>query len=310
LCKNKLSFENTTKLVYHKKQMKTSNGRFSIEGEQMKIGIIGMGHVGSTLAYTLCLQGLVDELVLIDTDDGRVQAEYLELSDTLLNLPNKVILVKNDYTALADAAIVVFCAGDITVLETATDRLAELRVTSKIVEDVAPKLRDSGFSGLVISITNPCDVIALYLANLTGFDQQKVIGSGTLIDTNRLKNRAGREDVLVIGEHGESQVALNVSEELEKLARGTGWEIYSVKKHTAFGIASSVARMIQVLQSDSGELLSVSTYDAKEGCYYATLAELSLENGLERRVVPSLSEDEAHKLRRSIATIKANYQKI
>lgn len=276
----------------------------------MKIGIIGLGHVGSTVAYTLCLQDLADELVLIDTDDRKVQAEYLELSDTLRNLPHQVILIKQDYAALADAAIVVFCAGDITVLETATDRLAELRVTSKIVEEVAPKLVQSGFSGVVISITNPCDVIALYLANLTGFDQAKVIGSGTLIDTNRLKNRAGRDDVLVIGEHGESQVALNVSDDIEQLAAGTGWEIYSVKKHTAFGISSSVARIIRVLQSNTQELLPVSTYDEVEDCYYATLTELSLENGAVRRVLPSLSEAEANKLRRSIDTIKKNYRSI
>ena len=211
----------------------------------MKIGIIGMGHVGATLAYTLCLQGLAETLILIDTNEAKVQAEYLELSDAVKNLDHDVKLVKNDYAALVDAALVVFCAGDITVLETATDRLAELRVTSKIVAAIAPKLQASGFSGLVISITNPCDVIALYLANLTGFDKAKVIGSGTLIDTNRLKNRAGREDVLVIGEHGESQVALNVTPDIEKQATGTGWEIYAAKHHTAFGIASSVARIIR-----------------------------------------------------------------
>ncbi|MGO2385030.1 MAG: lactate/malate family dehydrogenase [Pseudolactococcus laudensis] len=111
----------------------------------MKIGIIGMGHVGATLAYTLCLQGLADELVLIDTNEMKVQAEYLELSDTVQNLNHHVKLIKNDYAALENAAIVVFCAGDIRVLETATDRLAELRVTSKIVEDVSPKLKASGF---------------------------------------------------------------------------------------------------------------------------------------------------------------------
>lgn len=276
----------------------------------MKIGIIGMGHVGSTLAYTLCLQGLADELVLIDTNAVKVQAEFLELSDTLQNLPHDIKLTVNDYAALADAALVVFCAGDITVLETATDRLAELRVTAKIVEDVAPKLKDSGFSGILISITNPCDVIALYLANLTGFDKRKIIGSGTVIDTNRLKNRAGRDDVLVIGEHGESQVALNVTPDVEKLATGTGWEIYRAKHHTAFGIASSVARIIQVLRTEAQECLPVSSYDPAVDCYYATLTELSLESGVVRRVLPSLTAAETDRLSQGIATIKKNYDSI
>ena len=198
----------------------------------MRIGIIGLGHVGSTVAYTLCLQGLADELVLLDKNKMKVQAEYLELSDTIHNLPNKAVLIKDDDAALKTADIIIFCAGDITVLENATDRLAELRVTSKIVEDVAPKIVQSGFSGVLISVTNPCDVISLYLAELTGFDKRKVIGSGTLIDTNRLMYRSGRDDVLVIGEHGESQVALDVPDVIEKLAAKTGWEIYGQARRT------------------------------------------------------------------------------
>ena len=276
----------------------------------MRIGIIGLGHVGSTLAYTLCLQGLADELVLLDKNKMKVQAEYLELSDTIHNLPNKAVLIKDDDAALKTADIIIFCAGDITVLENATDRLAELRVTSKIVEDVAPKIVQSGFSGVLISVTNPCDVIALYLAELTGFDKRKVIGSGTLIDTNRLMYRSGRDDVLVIGEHGESQVALDVPDVIEKLAAKTGWEIYAAKQHTAFGIASSVARIISVLEQDTGELLPISSYDESVGCYYSTLAKLSLDQGVVERVIPSLSSAERKRLQVSIQTIKGNYDRI
>ncbi|MCJ1978969.1 lactate/malate family dehydrogenase [Lactococcus carnosus] len=276
----------------------------------MRIGIIGLGHVGSTVAYTLCLQGLADELVLLDKNKMKVQAEYLELSDTIHNLPNEVVLIKDDDAALKTADVIVFCAGDITVLENATDRLAELRVTSKIVEDVAPKIVQSGFSGVLISVTNPCDVIALYLAELTGFDKRKIIGSGTLIDTNRLMYRSGRDDVLVIGEHGESQVALDVPDVIEKLAAKTGWEIYAAKQHTAFGIASSVARIISVLEQDTGELLPISSYDESVGCYYSTLAKLSLDQGVVERVIPSLSSNERKRLQASIQTIKGNYDRI
>lgn len=278
--------------------------------KKMRIGIIGLGHVGSTLAYTLCLQGLADELVLLDKNKMKVHAEYLELSDTIHNLPNKVVLIKDDDAALKTADVIVFCAGDITILENATDRLAELRVTSKIVEDVAPKIVQSGFSGVLISVTNPCDVIALYLAELTGFDKRKVIGSGTLIDTNRLMYRSGRDDVLVIGEHGESQVALDVPDVIEKIAAKTGWEIYAAKQHTAFGIASSVARIIRVLEQDNGELLPISSYDESVGCYYSTLAKLSLDQGVVERVIPSLSSAERKRLQASIQTIKGNYDRI
>ncbi|MGO2385031.1 MAG: hypothetical protein ACTH5F_05100, partial [Pseudolactococcus laudensis] len=163
---------------------------------------------------------------------------------------------------------------------------------------------------IVISITNPCDVIALYLANMTGFDKAKIIGSGTLIDTNRLKHRAERDDVLVIGEHGESQVALNVSSEVEKLATGTGWEIYAAKHHTAFGISSSVARIIRVLKTDTRELLPVSSYDESENCFYATLTEFNLKDGVIRRILPPLNNSETNRLAQSIQTIKRNYLEI
>lgn len=276
----------------------------------MKIGIIGLGHVGSTLAYTLCLQGLVQELVLIDSNEAKLQAEYLELQDVLVNLSSEIKLIKNDYQELKDAQILVFCAGDIRVLENASDRFAETRVSKQVVEEVAPKIKDSGFSGMIISITNPCDVIVHYLADLTSYDKTRIIGSGTLIDTNRLINRGKRENLLVVGEHGESQLALNATEEEARLAAQTGWEIYSAKKHTAFGIASSVSRIIDYLRRGSKELLPVSSYDSQRECFYGSLSEFSLEEGVVRKILPDLSAEETIKFEASLKKIREGYLKL
>jgi len=292
----------------------------------MKIGIIGIGNVGSTVAYTLILENLVDELVLIDRNPDKLNAEIIEMQDAAQSLsrhvqirPGPVIRdplrdsgdlhIENDYSALADADFVIFSAADLSIIKMA-DRLGELPITGKIAEDVAPKLKASGFSGILLSISNPCDVITQYLWQLTGFPSNKVIGSGAVLDTSRLKNRTGREDVLIVGEHGESQTAVgNVDDALANQARLTGWNVFTVKNYTNFGIGASVAKIIRTIISDSGEELPVSTYDEEAGAYYSTWAKLS-RDGLVYRRLPELTEKERANLDTSIARIKEFYSKI
>jgi len=293
----------------------------------MKIGIIGLGNVGSTVAYTLLLENLVDELVLIDTNLDKLNAELFEMQDVAQNLGRDVRILPEsmlndplgnpgekrfpqpDYKDLADADFVIFAASDLSSIKMA-DRLGELPITSKIVEEAAPKLKASGFSGILLSISNPCDVIAQYLWQKTGFPSDKVIGTGALLDTNRLKNRTHRQDVLIVGEHGESQTAVgNVSDELTVEARLSGWNIFTVKNYTNFGIAACTARILRTIINETGEELPVSTYDPEVDSYYSTLATLN-RNGLMSRRLPDLTEKERANLDKSIARIKEFYAKI
>jgi len=293
----------------------------------MKIGIIGLGHVGSTVAYTLLLENLADELVLIDTNLDKLNAEVLEMQDVSQNLganvrilpepvingtsddPSKKLFIKPDYAMLADADFVIFSAADLSSMKM-RDRLGELPITSRIVEEVAPKLKASGFSGILLSISNPCDVIAQYLWQQTGFPVNKVIGTGALLDTNRLKNRTKRQDVLILGEHGESQVAVgNVSDELANEARLSGWNIFKVNNYTRFGIAACVARILRTIIDETGEELPVSTYDKTADSYYSALTKLD-RNGVIFRRLPDLTEKEQAGLDQSIARIKDFYAKI
>jgi len=293
----------------------------------MKIGIIGLGNVGSTVAYTLLLENLADELVLLDTNLDKLNAEILEMQDVSQNLarnirispppiihdplsdPSKRDVIQPDYSLLADADLVIFSAADLSRI-TMTDRLGELPITSGVVEEVAPKLKASGFSGIILSISNPCDVIAQYLWQKTGFPANKVIGTGALLDTNRLKNRTGRQDVLVLGEHGESQTTVNgVSDELANQARFSGWTIFTVKHYTNFGIASCVARILRAILDESDEELSLSTYDPEADAYYSTLVKLDRSGVISRRL-PDLTAKERTALDQSIARIKEFYAKI
>ena len=293
----------------------------------MKIGIIGLGHVGSTVAYTLLLENLVDELVLLDTNLDKLNAEVLEMQDVAQNLsqsvrilpapvingisddPSKKLFIKPDYAALADADFVIYAAADLSNMKM-RDRLGELPITSRIVEEAAPKLKASGFSGILLSISNPCDVIAQYLWQKTGFPANKVIGTGALLDTNRLKTRTGRQDVLIVGEHGESQTAVgSVSDELANEARLSGWNIFKVNNYTRFGISSCVARILRTIIDETGEELPLSTYDPEADAYYSALVTLD-RSGIVSRRLPDLTEKERTGLNKSIARIKDFYAKI
>ena len=269
----------------------------------MKIGIIGVGNVGSTVAYTLILENLVTDLVLIDTREEFAHAETLELKDTAKALSRNINFTKNDYAVLADADIVVFSAAPAAHMASA-NRLEELPMVKKIIEGVAKELKTCGFSGVVISITNPCDVVAWYLQQQTGFSTEKVIGSGAVIDTARLRDRADNDSCLIIGEHGDSQVAVGeVSPQAQEAARGTGWEVYSAKGYTNFAIAACVGKIVKAIVGITNEELNISSYDKEAQAYYSVPTKLD-KSGVVSRNIPPLTDAERKELDKSIAVIK------
>ena len=121
-----------------------------------KIGIIGLGHVGATLAHSMILKHTCDHLVLIDTNEKKVKADALDFCDTVANTGYPVHITVNDYAALKDADVVVSTLGNIELQANNTDdRFAELPFTSKQVVQVARDLKASGFSGVLLVVTNP-----------------------------------------------------------------------------------------------------------------------------------------------------------
>ena len=275
----------------------------------MKIGIIGTGNVGSTVAYTLILENLVTDLVLIDTREEFAHAETLELKDTAKALSRTINFTKNDYAAIADADIVIFSASPAAHMAS-SNRLEELPMVKKIVEDVADKLKTCGFGGVIISITNPCDVVAWYLQRQTGFDPQRVIGSGAVIDTARLRDRANHDECLIIGEHGDSQVAVGeVSPQAQEAARSTGWEVYSAKGYTNFAIAACVGKIVKAIAGITSDELSVSSYDEEAEAYYSVPTKLG-KSGVVSRNIPPLTDAERIELDKSIATIKEAFAQL
>ena len=153
-----------------------------------KVAVIGMGHVGSTVAHYIVANGFADDLVLIDSNEDKVNADALDLKDAMPNLPYHTNIVVNDYSALKDAEVIVSAVGNIKLQDQPqADRFVELPFTRDAVKDVAPKIKASGFSGKLVVISNPVDVITSLYQQLTGLPKNQVIGTGTLLDSARMK---------------------------------------------------------------------------------------------------------------------------
>ncbi len=179
-----------------------------------KIGIIGLGHVGATLLHDLVAGNLFDDYVLIDKNEEKLAADILDMEDRVANTGQSATFIANDYSALSDADIIVSSLGKISLqANAANSRFAELPFTSQEVKEVSSKLVASGFSGILIVITNPVDIISQLYQTYTGFPRERVIGTGTLLDTARMKRAVGRRFGLSpiaisgynLGEHGNSQ---------------------------------------------------------------------------------------------------------
>ena len=125
-----------------------------------KVGIIGMGHVGSTVAHGLIVQGAFDDYVLIDIDERKLQADSIDFQDSAMNNLYHANIVLNDYEALADADVVISALGNIALQDNPdADRFAELPFTAAQVPQVAKELVRVGFDGVLLVISNPVDVV-------------------------------------------------------------------------------------------------------------------------------------------------------
>ena len=299
-----------------------------------KIGIIGDGHVGSTVAQQLILTGLVDDLVMIDVNEAKVRADQLDFQDAMANLKHHTTITINDYSALKDADIVISAFGNIE-LETGGERFAELNYNRERIGDIAEAIKKSGFNGILLAITNPVDAITNMYQELTGLPRKHVIGTGTLLDTARMKRAVGElmnvdprsVEGFNLGEHGNSQfTAWSTVKVLEKpiteVAQAKhlkledlndeikfgGQTVYKGKQYTNYGISAAVTRLVETIQSDAHTEMPVSNYQEKYGTYLSYPAIVG-RDGIIQTVELTLTDEEEKKLQASATTIKEKANK-
>lgn len=299
-----------------------------------KIGIIGDGHVGSTVAQQLILTGLVDDLVMIDVNEAKVRADQLDFQDAMANLKHHTTITINDYSALKDADIVISAFGNIE-LEAGGERFAELNYNRERIGAIAESIKKSGFNGILLAITNPVDAITNMYQELTGLPRKHVIGTGTLLDTARMKRAVGElmnvdprsVEGFNLGEHGNSQfTAWSTVKVLEKpvteVAKAKhlkledlndeikfgGQTVYKGKQYTNYGISAAVTRLVETIQSDAHTEMPVSNYQEKYGTYLSYPAIVG-RDGIIQTVELTLTDEEEKKLQASAATIKEKANK-
>ena len=297
-----------------------------------KVAIIGMGNVGAAVAHGLIAQGAFDDYVLIDTNEAKVKADALDFQDAAANLNHHANITVNSYEALADADVIISALGNIKLQDNPNaDRFVELPFTSKEVIEVSKKIKEVGFNGILIAITNPVDVVTSLYQHYTGLPKERVIGTGTLLDTARMKRavgvRFGVDPRSVygynLGEHGNSQFTawsqvrvkgqpiskLTSEEVLEEIAteamRG-GHTVFYGKKYTSYGIASAAIRLALAVVSDTHEELPVTNYYAPLDTYLSYPA-LVGRSGIIEQLQLTLTEEEEAKLARSAQFIQDKF---
>ncbi len=304
-----------------------------------KAAIIGIGHVGAHVASALATQGFVDDILLLDQDEDKVISEVQDLNDAMLWMPHTVRIHGGDFEDLKDVDVIINCVGNISTLQVKNDRTLELRFNLEAVDSYASQIVQSGFDGVIINISNPCDVITRHLAMKTGLPKGRVFGTGTGLDSSRLISAISKKtglnlksiDACMMGEHGNLQFApasvfsfrgaplesvvpdLELDwKQLEKEAIDGGWVTFSRKHCTEYGIAATAARMTQAVLEDEQIVLPASA--PLEGEYgvrglFAGVPCVIGANGAEQVIELPLTEDELDRMQMCCTGIAKNIEK-
>lgn len=256
---------------------------------ERKIAIVGCGFVGSTCAFSLMQSKLFSEMVLIDVDRNRAEGEALDISHGIPYY-SRMNIHTGTYEDVKDAGIIVITAG--ANQKPGETRLDLVQKNVTIFKTIVPAIMEQGFNGIFLVVSNPVDILTQVVMALSGLPKERVIGSGTVLDSARLKYSLGlilqvdphHVHARIIGEHGDSELAVwssaNVSgiaiddffhlrgftnpeskrAQIEKQVRNSAYEIIERKHATYFGIAPSVKRICEVIVRDEKSIMTVSNY--------------------------------------------------
>ena len=175
-----------------------------------KVILVGAGFVGMSMAYAMLNSGGIEELVLVDIDKEKTKGEEMDLSHGLPYAPQKMLIKAGDYNECKDAQVVVITAG--VAQKPGQTRLELAKVNAKIMKQITKSIMATGFNGIIIVASNPVDIMAYVVWKVSGLPRNKVIGSGTVLDTARLRYLMGEYlnisskniHAYIMGEHGDS----------------------------------------------------------------------------------------------------------
>lgn len=312
------------------------------KADKRKIVLIGTGMVGMSYAYALLNQNLCDELVLIDINKKRAEGEAMDLNHGVAFSGGNMEIYAGEYTDCCNADLVVLTAG--LPQKEGQNRLDLLKENRKIFETILQSVLENGFHGIFLVATNPVDIMTRIVYEISDFPPEKVIGTGTALDTARLRYLLGEKFMIdprnmhayVMGEHGDSEFvpwsqAMMTTKpifdlcgetegchfqellESEEEVRMAAYKIIEAKKATYYGIGMAMARITKAIFGNEYSVLTVSAHlqgEYGENGIYIGIPCVVNRMGIQRIVELPLGSEEKQRLHSSCETLENTYREI
>lgn len=293
-----------------------------------KVMIVGTGNVGASIAFAILNQRTaVNEIVLTDILAKDAEGEAMDLRDALAVAPSYVKISNGTYADAKDCDVVIITAG--AAQKPGESRLDLVQKNVNILKGMIEQIMASGFNGIILMVTNPMDVMTYFAGEFSGLPAEKIIGSGTVLDSARLRQRVASYlgvnpksvHAYQVGEHGDSELSLwsladaGGQKVAEMLPRETldgisdyvmneAYDIIEKKGATYYGIAMCVVQILEAIFNDEMRVLPVSSYDTFSGVCFGWPSVVGRE-GVVRRLDLKISEQEGLDLQKSINTLKS-----
>lgn len=309
----------------------------NVASNKSKVVVIGAGKVGSTVAYTIMMNNLTSEIVLVDVDRGRARGEALDISHGIAYF-KQLTIREGDFEDCADADVIIVSAG--IGRQPGQTRIDLARTNVTVTRDILSKIMKYASNPIIMLISNPVDVLTYMVQKESGLPASRVIGTGTMLDTGRFRYLLSQHcqvDVrnvhaYIVGEHGDSEVPVwsrasiaskpfdeyceDCPRRCQKInrqkifeeTRDGGAEIIKLKGATFYGVAMAATRLLGAIMGDENSVLTLSTM--LDGNYGISDVAVSLpcvvnRNGIDRHLDIRMNEDELTQLRLSAEKLKS-----
>lgn len=310
--------------------------------DKRKVVIVGAGMVGMSYAYSLLNQSVCDELVLIDVNKTRAEGEAMDLNHGLAFAGASMRIYAGNYDDCRDADIVAIAAG--VAQKPGETRLDLLKRNTEVFRSIIEPVTASGFNGIFLVATNPVDIMTRITCALSGFNPRRVLGSGTALDTARLRYLVGEYlkvdprniHAYVMGEHGDSEfvpwsqallatkpilelgkeIGPEFSQRLEDIedeVRTAAYKIIEAKKATYYGIGMALTRITKAILGDEHSVLTVSAMlrgDYGQRDVFTGVPCIINQDGIQKVLPLSLTDEEMEKFARSCETLRKSFEGI
>lgn len=300
-----------------------------------KVLLIGTGFVGMSFAYALLNEKGIDELVLMDVNPDKAKGEEMDLSDGMLYASGNMKIHSGDYTDAKDADIIILTAG--AAQKPGQSRLDLVKINASITKEICEQLKFHQFQGILLVANNPVDIMTYVAWKASGLPASKVLGSGTVLDTARLRHALSQKlgiassniHAYIMGEHGDSSfvpwihctvgcknlleyldeehISLAELQNIYMEVRDKAYHIIEKKKATYYGIGLSLRRIVSCILNDEKAILPVSSYQNGEYGqfgYFIGTPSIVGSNGVEKILSLPLNENEQHQFDTSFTTLK------